>query len=143
VTSTTKEEAELEAQMALLQQEARRLDSVSTFVQWSKVQRNLQALQKKRDRLHAAARLSLLRDWPLLAFVLRQLLHKVALPLVVVAWWWNKRVAVVEGDNPAVFGPWIVSSWLAMPGWPPGTVGVVAWVAICQTVAGLLLLHSS
>jgi hypothetical protein len=60
---------------------------------------------------------------------------KVVLPMLLVAWWWNTPILVADAPT---FGPWFVSSWLAIPGWPAGTVGVVAWVAICRAVARLL-----
>jgi hypothetical protein len=55
--------------------------------------------------------------------------------MLLVAWWWNTPILVADAS---AFGPWFVASWLAIPGWPVGTVGVVAWIAICRGVARLL-----
>ncbi|ELR23603.1 uncharacterized protein ACA1_072250 [Acanthamoeba castellanii str. Neff] len=136
-TAPPKEEVGIEAKLAALQREARRLDAVSTFVRWSKVQRQIQALEKQRDRLRAerSRKRSVLLDNPIALFLLKHLLSQVVLPMLLVAWWWNTPILVADAST---FGPWFVASWLAIPGWPVGTVGVVAWVAICRGVARLL-----
>ncbi len=145
-----------------MQREARRLDAVSTFVRWSKVQRQIQALEKQRDRLRdeRSRKRSVLLDNPIALFLLKHLLSQVlllhfppspdrsltstrhdqrhgqvVLPMLLVAWWWNTPILVADAST---FGPWFVASWLAIPSWPVGTVGVVAWIAICRGVARLL-----
>ncbi len=56
---------------------------------------------------------------------------QVIVPMVVVWAWWGTPLFV----GPAtLFWP-LVSSWLALPAWDNGTIGVVAWVAICRTTS--------
>lgn len=160
-----KEEEEVEAKLASLQQKLRRLDAVSTFVQWSKARRQLQVLEKQRDRLRSERRQqrTFLLDHPVSLFLVKHLLSQVGivvehahhvpnvtrvltrlrwrlqvlLPLAIALWWWDRPILVVDA---ATFAPWFVVSWLALPNWPAGTVGVVAWIVICRSVARLLRL---
>jgi hypothetical protein len=89
---------------------------------------------------HLLSQVLLLHFPPSLDQSLTSTLHdqrhgQVVLPMLLVAWWWNTPILVADAST---FGPWFVASWLAIPGWPVGTVGVVAWIAICRGVTRLL-----
>lgn len=107
------------------------LSVVSDFVQRSKLERQLVKLEKDL-KTAAGARAAAVK-----AADIPSLLSRYAVPalyLLLAMTFWNTPVAVIP---PSLIGP--LSYTLAFPGWPRGTVSIVAWLTICHSTLPRLL----
>ena len=119
----------LSSQLVTLRRQSNTLNTPATFVEWSKVQRQLQRLDKQ---LLQQQQQQQQHSHPLLVHAI---VYASLAAIVSLLWWagWSIVLAEVTG-----------SEWL---GWTPvrlllGEVGVVRWSLVCYRVVSLLIAPS-
>ena len=127
--AASSEERSLEARAADVKSRVARLSPMADFVQVSLLQREAIKLGKELALARAAREARVASRGASRA--LERLVRPAALVLLAAAFW---GAPLAEGLPTDALGPG-VGALLAFPGLPRGSVGVLAWLALCSAVA--------
>ncbi|KAL6063223.1 hypothetical protein QOT17_011705 [Balamuthia mandrillaris] len=118
-------EKQLALQLRSLRTESNKYNQPKTFAKYAKLQRQIKKVSEQLNQLRAA------RHADPLVSVLPTLIHHIvklgSVALLLFLYWED---ALFVAPSPALLHPLL--SWLAVPAWPAGVVGVVAWLALCH-----------
>lgn len=130
-TIFTPKEKELRVQMAELIKKERKLNSIDTFVQHSKVQREINRLKKEQDQLA----IDRMKNAQSSEFMKRlQMMIRPVSILFLTNFYWGRSVMTFHSSQLVPF-----TRMMALPGGSYGSVTVVAWYFICGRVIQRLL----
>ena len=123
----TPADSDLSSQLVALRRQSNSLNTPATFAEWSKVQRQLQRLEKQQQQQQQSQ-----DDTRTSPVLIHALVYTSLAAVVGLLWWaeWSVVVAEVAG-----------SEWL---GWTPvrlllGEIGVVRWSLLCYRVITLMI----
>lgn len=125
----TPREEELQRDIAAAKAQIRGLSKMADFVVVSKLERQVAKWDKELGQARAAKAADASGASSPAAAV-RSYVRPAVLGLVVLAFW---STPLASGLPVSALGP--VAVFLSLPGWPRGTLGVVAWTVLCHSAA--------
>lgn len=125
----TPREEELQRDISTARAQIRGLSKVADFVIVSKLERQAGKWEKELGQVRAAKAADASGASSPAAAV-RSYVRPAALALLVLAFW---GTPLASGLPVSALGP--VAVFLSLPGWPRGTLGVVAWTMLCNSAA--------